>query len=184
MTVDKSCRHTASRRPKTQHTAKTRHEALPPAQSRAGCIYRAHIKESSDKQAVILPEVAVAFGDLFLADIRRYREDKLAGTGVVPIFPLWGIPTDQLARQMIDGGLRARLTCVDPKQLAPSFAGREFDTAFLEEIPASVDPCGERGEFHTFAYDGPMFGRAVLLRSGEVVERDGFVFADLLPVTP
>jgi len=124
-----------------------------------------------------------AFGDLFLADIRRYREDKLAGTGVEPMFPLWGIPTDQLARQMIDGGLRARLTCVDPKQLAPSFAGREYDAAFLEEIPASVDPCGERGEFHTFAYDGPMFSSAVLLRSGEVVERDGFVFADLLPVT-
>ena len=125
-----------------------------------------------------------AFGDLFLADIRRYREDKLAGTGVEPIFPLWGIPTDRLARHMIDGGLRARLTCVDPKQLSPSFAGREYDAAFLDEIPASVDPCGERGEFHTFAHDGPMFGRAVLLRSGEVVERDGFVFADLLPVTP
>ncbi len=125
-----------------------------------------------------------AFGDLFLADIRRYREDKLAGSGIEPVFPLWGIPTEKLARQMIDGGLRARLTCVDPRQLAASFAGRDYDAAFLDEIPASVDPCGERGEFHTFAYDGPMFRGPIALRNGDVVERDGFVFADLLPVTP
>jgi uncharacterized protein (TIGR00290 family) len=123
-----------------------------------------------------------AFGDLFLEDIRRYREERLSGTGLRPVFPIWGIPTDALAREMIAGGLRARLTCVDPKKLGPSFAGREFDAALLGDLPGSVDPCGERGEFHTFAYDGPMFQRPVPLRGGEVVERDGFVFADLLAV--
>jgi uncharacterized protein (TIGR00290 family) len=123
---------------------------------------------------------AVAFGDLFLEDIRRYREERMAETGLQPLFPLWGEPTGALARRMIDGGLRARLTCVDPRQLAPSFAGREFDAALLAELPPSVDPCGERGEFHSFAYAGPMFARPVGLRNGEVVERDGFVFADLL----
>jgi len=123
----------------------------------------------------------MAFGDLFLEDIRKYREEKLAGTGLQPIFPLWGIPTAELARQMIAGGLAARLTCVDPKQLSPSFVGREFDAKLLDELPASVDPCGERGEFHSFAYRGPMFAKPLPIRSGEVVERDGFVFADLLP---
>jgi len=121
----------------------------------------------------------MAFGDLFLEDIRRYRIEKLEGTGIRPIFPIWGIPTDVLAREMLAGQLRARLTCVDPKQLASSFAGREFDAAFLADLPSSADPCGERGEFHTFAYDGPMFQRPIAIRSGEVVERDGFVFADL-----
>ncbi|HVU51775.1 MAG TPA: ATP-binding protein [Polyangia bacterium] len=123
---------------------------------------------------------AVAFGDLFLEDIRRYREERMAATGLRPLFPLWGEPTDALARRMLAGGLRARLTCVDPRQLAPSFAGRELDAALLAELPPSVDPCGERGEFHTFAYAGPMFERPVAVRVGEVVERDGFVFADLL----
>ncbi len=125
-----------------------------------------------------------AFGDLFLEDIRRYREEKLSGTGMRPVFPIWGIPTNDLAREMIAGGLRARLTCVDPKQLAPAFAGREFDSALLDELPPSVDPCGERGEFHTFAYGGPMFQRTIALRAGEIVERDGFVFADLLAGDP
>ncbi len=125
-----------------------------------------------------------AFGDLFLEDIRRYREDRLSGTGLRPVFPLWGIPTDALARQMVAGGLRARLTCVDPKQLSRDFAGREFDAALLAELPASVDPCGERGEFHTFAYAGPMYRRPVAVQGGVVVERDGFVFADLVPATP
>jgi uncharacterized protein (TIGR00290 family) len=124
---------------------------------------------------------AVAFGDLFLQDIRRYREEKLRGTGLTPLFPIWGIPTDALARRMIAGGLRARLTCVDPKQLAPRFAGREFDEGLLAELPPSVDPCGENGEFHSFAYDGPMFARPVAVQAGEVVARDGFVFADLTP---
>jgi uncharacterized protein (TIGR00290 family) len=123
----------------------------------------------------------VAFGDLFLEDIRRYREERLAPTGITPLFPLWGTPTDALARRMVDAGLRARLTCVDPKSLDARFAGREFDAALLAELPPSVDPCGERGEFHSFTYDGPMFRRPVPIRAGEVVTRDGFVFADLLP---
>jgi uncharacterized protein (TIGR00290 family) len=127
---------------------------------------------------------AVAFGDLFLEDIRRYRETRMAEAGLVPHFPLWGEPTAALARRMIDGGLRARLTCVDPRQLAPSFAGREFDAALLADLPPSVDPCGERGEFHSFAYAGPMFQRPIAVRGGDVVERDGFVFADLLPEAP
>jgi uncharacterized protein (TIGR00290 family) len=124
----------------------------------------------------------VAFGDLFLEDIRRYREERLAPTGITPLFPIWGTPTDALARRMVAGGLRARLTCVDPKRLDARFVGREFDAALLDELPTSVDPCGERGEFHSFAYDGPMFRRPVPIRGGEVVTRDGFVFADLLPL--
>lgn len=123
----------------------------------------------------------VAFGDLFLEDIRRYREEKLAGSGLTPVFPLFGVDTTQLAREMIDGGLKARLTCVNPKVLDPRFAGRDFDASLLEDLPASVDPCGERGEFHSFAYAGPMFSRPIPIASGEIVERDGFVFADLLP---
>ena len=122
----------------------------------------------------------MAFGDLFLEDVRRYRERQLAGTGLTPVFPIWGVPTDALARDMVAAGLRARLTCVDPKQLPASFAGREFDAALLGDLPASADPCGERGEFHTFAYDGPMFRHPVPVQTGEIVERDGFVFADLL----
>jgi uncharacterized protein (TIGR00290 family) len=127
---------------------------------------------------------AMAFGDLFLEDVRRYRVEQLTGTGIRPVFPLWGIPTNALARAMITGGLRARLTCVDPKQLAASFVGREFDAALLAELPASVDPCGERGEFHTFTYDGPMFHQPVDIVSGDLVERDGFAFADLLAIRP
>jgi uncharacterized protein (TIGR00290 family) len=123
----------------------------------------------------------VAFGDLFLEDIRRYREERLAGTGLRPIFPLWGEPTAALARRMIEGGLRARLTCVDPRKLPAAFAGRDFDAALLADLPPAVDPCGENGEFHSFAYAGPMFERPVPIHGGEVVERDGFVFADLLP---
>jgi uncharacterized protein (TIGR00290 family) len=120
-----------------------------------------------------------AFGDLFLEDIRRYREQFLSATGISPIFPIWGVPTTELARDMVAAGLHARLTCVDPKQLSGSFVGREFDSRFLADLPAGVDPCGERGEFHTFAYAGPMFRRAIPVRVGETVERDGFVFADL-----
>jgi uncharacterized protein (TIGR00290 family) len=121
---------------------------------------------------------AIAFGDLFLEDVRRYREERLRGTGIEPLFPLWGLPTGGLAAQMIESGLRARLTCVDPAQLDPAFVGREFDSTLLAELPPSVDPCGERGEFHTVAYAGPMFRRPLELRAGEVVARDGFVFAD------
>jgi uncharacterized protein (TIGR00290 family) len=123
----------------------------------------------------------MAFGDLFLEDIRRYREERLANTGLTPIFPLFGVNTATLAREMVAGGLRARLTCVNPKVLDQRFAGRDFDALLLDDLPASVDPCGERGEFHSFAYDGPMFSEPISIQSGEVVERDGFVFADVLP---
>jgi uncharacterized protein (TIGR00290 family) len=124
---------------------------------------------------------AVAFGDLFLEEVRRYRERQMDGSGFELLFPLWGRPTAALAEEMIEGGLRAVITCVDPRALPPTFAGRDFDRALLQSLPASVDPCGENGEFHTFAWDGPMFTRAVRVRPGEVVTRDGFVFADLLP---
>jgi len=124
----------------------------------------------------------MAFGDLFLQDIRQYRERQLQGTGLTPVFPLWKMPTGALAREMIAGGLRAKITCVDPKALPPSFAGREFDLAFLAELPPNVDPCGENGEFHSFVYDGPMFRKPIAVSVGETCERDGFVFADLLPV--
>jgi uncharacterized protein (TIGR00290 family) len=122
----------------------------------------------------------VAFADLFLRDIRRYREEKLAGSGLTPLFPLFDSDTAALAQAMIAGGLRARITCVDPRQLDRRFAGREFDAELLAELPAAVDPCGERGEFHTFAYDGPMFARPIPIETGVTVERDGFVFSDLL----
>jgi uncharacterized protein (TIGR00290 family) len=123
----------------------------------------------------------IVFGDLFLEDVRAYRVAKLAGTGIDPVFPLWGRDTARLAREMLDGGLRATLTCVDPKALPAAFAGRAFDAALLAALPPSVDPCGERGEFHSFAWDGPMLARPVAIRPGEVVEREGFVFADVLP---
>jgi uncharacterized protein (TIGR00290 family) len=122
----------------------------------------------------------IAFGDLFLADIRTYRERQLAGSGLTPIFPLWQIPTAQLARDMIGSGLRARLSCVDSRQLDAAFAGREFDVALLADLPASVDPCGENGEFHTCVYDGPMFGTPIALEAGEVRNVDGFVYTDLI----
>jgi uncharacterized protein (TIGR00290 family) len=128
--------------------------------------------------------MAMAFGDLFLEDIRHYREEKLAPTGIEPLFPIWGLETERLARDMVEAGLRARLTCVDPRQLDRSFAGRRYDQDLLDALPAGVDPCGERGEFHTFAYRGPMFAREIIVRGGAVVERGGFVFADVLPAGP
>jgi uncharacterized protein (TIGR00290 family) len=124
---------------------------------------------------------AFAFGDLFLEDIRRYREEKLAGTGIAPLFPLWGLDTGRLARDMIAGGLEAYVTCVDPKKLPARFAGRRFDLDFLAELPAGVDPCAENGEFHSFACAGPMFARPIEVEVGETVTRDGFVFCDLVP---
>lgn len=124
---------------------------------------------------------AVAFGDLFLQDIRDYRVRQLQGTGLEPLFPVWQIPTEQLGRDMIAAGLKAKITCVDPSKLARSFAGRDYDMDFLRALPARIDPCGENGEFHTFVYDAPVFSRPIGLQSGEVVERDGFVFADLVP---
>lgn len=123
----------------------------------------------------------MAFGDLFLEDIKQYREAKLSGTGITPLFPLWLTPTDKLAREMISNGLRAVVTCVDPRQLPASFAGRGFNKQFLIDLPTQVDPCGERGEFHTFAFNGPMFNRPIDVEVGETHEREGFVYADVLP---
>ncbi len=142
--------------------------------------YEAAMGEACAKAVAEGIEV-IAFGDLFLEDIRAYRVEKLKNTGLRPLFPLWGRPTTDLAREMIAGGLKATLTCVNPKELDASFAGRDFDAALLAELPPSVDPCGERGEFHSFAWDGPMFQHPVAITRGEVVARDGFVFADLLP---
>ena len=122
---------------------------------------------------------AMAFGDLFLADIRAYRERQLADTGIAPLFPLWERDTRTLAGEMIDGGLVAHVTCVDPRKLDQAFAGCRFDHAFLADLPDRIDPCGENGEFHTFVSAGPMFRKAVPMRVGDVAERDGFVFADL-----
>lgn len=124
----------------------------------------------------------VAFGDLFLEDVRHYRETRLANSGLTPIFPVWKTkPTSELAREMIAGGLQARLTCVDPRKLDRGFAGRTFDRALLNDLPPGVDPCGENGEFHSFAFAGPMFNHPIPIRLGDIVERDGFVFADVLP---
>jgi uncharacterized protein (TIGR00290 family) len=126
-----------------------------------------------------------AFGDLFLEDIRKYREERLAGSGLTPLFPLFGTPADTpaLARAMIAAGLRARITCLNPKVMDRKFAGREFDASLLDELPASIDPCAERGEFHTCSYDGPMFNHPVAVETGITVERDGYVFTDLC-ITP
>ena len=122
----------------------------------------------------------IVFGDLFLEDVRRYREKLLGGTGIRPVFPLWGRDTRELAREMIAGGLEAAVVCLDPRTLPRGFAGRRFDAGFLEDLPAGIDPCGENGEFHTCVTAGPMFDTPLALRSGEIVEREGFVFADLL----
>jgi uncharacterized protein (TIGR00290 family) len=122
----------------------------------------------------------VIFGDLFLEDVRRYREEKLAGTGVAPVFPLWGRPTAALAHEMIDAGVETYLVCVDLKQLAKDFAGRRFDRALLADLPAGADPCGEKGEFHSCVVAGPMLTRRIAVTVGETVEREGFAFADLM----
>lgn len=122
----------------------------------------------------------VAFGDLFLEDVRAYRERQLKDTGLTPIFPVWGLPTQTLAREMIASGVRAKLTCVDTAKLDRSFAGREFDMALLSNLPDGADPCGERGEFHSFVYAGPMLNAAIPVSVGETIARDGFIFADLI----
>jgi uncharacterized protein (TIGR00290 family) len=122
-----------------------------------------------------------AFGDLLLEDVRRHREERLAGTGIAPLFPLWGMPTGELSREMVSSGLRAIITCLDPQHLSTELAGHEYDASFLDRIPTGVDPCGENGEFHTFAFDGPMFRQALSVRVGETLSRDGFVFTDLSP---
>jgi uncharacterized protein (TIGR00290 family) len=133
------------------------------------------------RRAVAERVEAIAFGDLFLEDIRQYREQQLQPTGLEPLFPLWHAPTVELARQMIRGGLRAKVTSIDLQKLDRSFVGREFDHDFLRDLPADIDPCGENGEFHTFVWDGPVFSRPVEVLPGEIVERDGFVFADFKP---
>jgi uncharacterized protein (TIGR00290 family) len=124
---------------------------------------------------------AFAFGDLFLADIRRYREEKLAAAGMNALFPLWHRDTKTLANEMIAAGLDARIVCLDRRKLPADFVGRRFDRALLADLPAGIDPCGENGEFHTFACAGPMFAQPIAVQRGETVERDGFVFCDLLP---
>lgn len=120
----------------------------------------------------------IAFGDLYLEDVRRYREERLAGTGITPVFPLWGSDTRALLREMLDGGLRARITCVDSRKVPESFAGRELDTSLLEDLPPGTDPCAENGEFHTCAYAGPMFSKPIALVPGAVEQHGDFVFAD------
>ncbi len=126
----------------------------------------------------------VAFGDLFLEDVRDYRISRLAGSGLEPMFPIWKTKsTRELADEMIAAGLRARLTCVNPKRLDASFCGRIFDRALIDDLPADVDPCGENGEFHSFAFEGPMFVRPVEHQLGDIVGRDGYVFADVIPTT-
>lgn len=124
----------------------------------------------------------IIFGDLFLDDVRAYREQRLAPTGITPLFPLWGRPTDIVASDIIDCGIRAIVTCVDPAQAPADLAGRWYDRAFLADLPLGVDPCGENGEFHTFVVDGPGFADPLDIRVGDIVERDGFVFADVLAV--
>lgn len=125
---------------------------------------------------------AMAFGDLFLEDIRAYREKNLTGTGIAALFPLWGLETAALARTMIAGGLEAYVTCIDPRKVPETVAGRRFDARLLADLPAGVDPCAENGEFHTFACAGPMFSRSIPVARGDMVTRDGFVFCDLMPV--
>lgn len=124
----------------------------------------------------------VVFGDIFLEDVRKYREQRLAVVGITPVFPLWKQDTSKLARRMLRVGFRAVITCVDPKMLDPKFVGRQFDERFLDELPPGVDPCGENGEFHTFVYDGPIFKKPIDIVLGDDVMRDGFQFIDILPV--
>ena len=127
---------------------------------------------------------AVAFGDLFLQDIRAYRERQLSGTGLEALFPVWEIPTRSFALDIIKTGVKAKITCIDPSKLDKSYAGRDFDLALLASMPREIDPCGENGEFHTFVYGAPFFEREIEVQVGDIVERDGFVFADLLPFHP
>ncbi len=142
-------------------------------------IYEARMGEAV-RRAVAEGFTHVAFGDLFLEDVRRYREERLAGSGLQPIFPLWQRPTSPLAQEMLAGGIEAYVTCVDPRVLPASLAGRRYDARLLAELPPGIDPCGERGEFHTCVVAGPMFSRRIDVEPGDVVQRDGFVFADLL----
>lgn len=146
--------------------------------------YEALMAVAFEKIKLDLQIDAVAFGDLFLEDIRQYRIDQMKETKLELIFPLWLMPTDRLAREMIAGGLKASVTCLDPKTMPEELAGAQFSLKFLQSIPKSVDPCGENGEFHTFAWDGPMFKRPIPITSGAIVRRNSFVYADLLEGAP
>jgi len=126
---------------------------------------------------------AIAFGDLFLEDVRSYREKRLEGSGLQPLFPIWGSPTRALAQEMIFWGIRAKLTCIDTRKLDSSFAGRDFDQQLLSELPEGIDPCGENGEFHSFVFAAPIFCSPLSISSGEIVLRDGFAFSDVIPLT-
>jgi uncharacterized protein (TIGR00290 family) len=141
-------------------------------------VYEARMAEAFASDALAGVE-EVAFGDLFLEDVRAYRESRLAAAGKRALFPVWGRATDRLARSFVEQGFRAVLVCVDRRVLDASFAGREYDERLLAELPAGVDPCGENGEFHTFVYDGPVFREPIACKTGEVAEREGFVFCDL-----
>ena len=141
-------------------------------------VYEARMREACAR-AVAEGFTHVAFGDLYLEDIRRYREERLAGTGLALLFPLWGIPTRELASQMLDAGLKATISVVDTRVLPAEFAGRAFDEALLADLPAGVDPCAENGEFHTCVHDGPMFHRPLAVTVGERVDRLPFVFRDI-----
>jgi uncharacterized protein (TIGR00290 family) len=145
--------------------------------------YEAAMKKALREVCDQLDVRTIAFGDLFLEDIRAYREERMAAWDAEAIFPIWNSATSQLAARMIDAGLRAYLTCVDPRQCPAEFAGRLYDKNMLSDLPESVDPCGENGEFHSFVFDGPMFGNAIDVNVGETIERDGFVFADIVPVS-
>ena len=122
----------------------------------------------------------IAFGDLFLEDIRAYREKQLEGTGIAPIFPIWGIPTDRLANEMMKAGIQTRISCVDSRQISASFSGKDWDKELLEALPQKADPCGENGEFHTFVYNSPDFSASIDIKNGDTVDRDGFVYTDIM----
>lgn len=158
--------------------------SIPLIQIKIPCVCSNEIYEQQMRLAITDAQnqgvTHMMFGDLFLEDIRKYRKNMLCLTGITPVFPLWQRPTKQLALEMIESGFKAIIVCVDPKQLSPSFAGREFNKDFLRDLPMGVDPCGENGEFHTFVYDGPIFKKFMDVVVGEVVERDGFMFADVL----
>jgi len=145
-------------------------------------IYEHELKTTLSGLKQDLEISSIVFGDLFLQDIRDYREKLLSSMGMEGLFPLWGRDTRELAKYFARTGFRAILCTVDPRKLDPSFCGHEFDRSFLSEIPEGVDPCGENGEFHTFVYDGPIFRRPIKVTRGEIVEREGFYFADLLPL--
>jgi uncharacterized protein (TIGR00290 family) len=146
-------------------------------------VYEARMA-SAFQEPLLSEVVTVAFGDLFLEDVRAYREERLDGAGRRGLFPLWGRDTTALAGRFVAAGFKAILVCVDPRKLDPSFAGRAFDERLLDDLPADVDPCGENGEFHTFVHAGPVFTEPISCQTGEVVERDGFVFCDVLPRAP